>query len=608
MKQLLFFFTTILLTLVSTTSVYATAAIASTFPQQIVEDISLVSSSGSGAVTASASISDKIKNYNLDPIASKIANNLISRATNDTLTWINSGFQGGGPGFIVNPDAYFKNVANQEIRIQLDSINKSNSPYKNAISVALIKNIRTGRTTVGAQLNTTLFSTIQQETCTPSNLTKIATQQVDSAVSTSQEDTLLTRSEKIEKTRTSLYNSFCTGSAISDPQAQAKLQSCFNNGACGGMASTLAAYNPANTLYGQSLLAIGTTKEASQEKIETQKTKTLGGLIPKEVCTERLTVYDTDNPFPPGEGPCVAWNTETPVEAVRAKLDQAITGAYGKISNVHGFGDLLGNLAETFLTNQVEKALYKGLSSVVASKGNTGNINVTYDNLLANNGKALPANLLPTTPAAIASLPLSVQMTKALNYCNKPPEEKKSAISPLCDHMTSAMKTKAVDTSFVIQTETYLKALNTLETCSKDSPDSSYKDKVEKRKTRLEEFGIGSTGDEIKKRLSLFDGTMSKLSTFVIQTVEGKDNAGTSALTEYSTIMSNSDIMIPLQQEKIDARILASLKKQADTDSPALNSAISSCQETLCTDNFKGGCQDQSNRTTPPIEIGGGGE
>lgn len=549
------------------------------------------------SVTSANSIATKIKDYSLNPIATKIANNLINRALNDTYSWMKSGFQGGGPGFIVNPDAYFKNVANQEIRIQLDSINKSNSPYKNAISVALIKNIRSGRTTIGAQLNTTLFNTIQQETCAPQNLDKIATQQVDSGLGTNLADSSLTRAEKIQKAKATLSNTFCTGTTNSDPQAQAKLQACFNNGACGGMASTLAAYNPANTQYGQSLLAIGTVKEKEKEKVETQKGKTVGGLIPKEICTVRLQVDDTDNPYPPGEGPCVEWNTQTPVELVAEKFKQTVSQNFGKINNVQGFADLLGGLAENFLSNQVEKALYSGLSSSLSSGNSKGNLNLTYDNLLSNSGKALPAELLPKSPAAIAKIPLTLQITKAVNYCANQKDDKKMSLSQICNHIDSIKKTNTIDKSYFNYASNYLALLNRLQTCSENGGGQSYATTVSERKSKLDSFSNLSL---VQKRISLYDQSMTKLSIIVIQIAEGNDTITSNALIAYSSLASDEGTIIPYLQEKLASNDYDSLKRVVDFDIPTIQKDATACEATLCTGNFRGGCSDPSN--TPPSD------
>jgi hypothetical protein len=105
--------------------------------------------------------------------------NLVNRFTEDTIRWINSGFQGGGPAYIVNPQAYFKNVANREMELQLASIQGTNNIFGNAIIGTAIQSVRNGRLPTGKQLNYTLSNTVQNSLCTEANITQMATKAIE---------------------------------------------------------------------------------------------------------------------------------------------------------------------------------------------------------------------------------------------------------------------------------------------------------------------------------------------------------------------------------------------------------------------------------------------
>ncbi len=53
------------------------------------------------------------KEYFLDGIVTSASKVVISNLTQSIVSWINSGFQGGGPGFVTDPEAYFTDMADQ---------------------------------------------------------------------------------------------------------------------------------------------------------------------------------------------------------------------------------------------------------------------------------------------------------------------------------------------------------------------------------------------------------------------------------------------------------------------------------------------------------------
>jgi len=64
------------------------------------------------AITSIGINSMWIKEYALDAVAYQVMNLVIERMTASTVNWINGGFK-GSPGFITNPDAYFKDLGDK---------------------------------------------------------------------------------------------------------------------------------------------------------------------------------------------------------------------------------------------------------------------------------------------------------------------------------------------------------------------------------------------------------------------------------------------------------------------------------------------------------------
>jgi hypothetical protein len=164
--------------------------------------------------------------------------NLINRFSEDTIRWINSGFQGGGPAYVVNPQAYFKNVANREMELQLASIQGTNNIFGNAVIGSAIQTIRTGRLPTGKQLEYTLSSTVQRSLCTEENITRMATQSVDEGLAIGPVGA--SRNVQIAQRKQLLYSQLCVQNAATNVGLQRTLSSCFAaDFNCGGWSAWL---------------------------------------------------------------------------------------------------------------------------------------------------------------------------------------------------------------------------------------------------------------------------------------------------------------------------------------------------------------------------------
>ncbi len=553
-------------------------------PSNLAQNITQVAKSAASnayqAISSSAELATKTKEFSLDIVATKIAQDMINRAAGDTVNWINSGFQGGGPGFIVNPEAYFKNVANQEIRIQLDSINKSTvDPFKNAVSVAIVKNVRDGRSSIAAQMQYTLTDTIRQETCSTANLQSIAESQVSQGLSAGTSNTNLSQSEQIEKRKGELYQEFCTPGSKTNVQSQLKLQTCYKSGACGSWGSLASSFNPVNTEYGRiamakSNLAIKTTKQA-----ETAKAEVGDGIIPEKVCQVRLQVDDKDKPYPAGEGPCKEWNTKTPVSSIKNELYKSQTGEYSKLKNADELGEIIGNA----LLNQATKSLYGGLNTAIQKAG-VGLLNVTFDNLLANKSKSLPSDIIKKDNSDDTSLPPleQVNLARATTICTNMPPSKKDSLISLCDHLSSNRASQIIDTEFRTAILNFSSSVARLDSCARDAKEvnppssniSTWEDNNNTRKDSLAGFDVGG----LNKRTSVYPSSLLTLSTYIVNIASSTDDGKLSIiLNNYGQNIENEDKFIRFSQEKISGVDFFSFKSQVGNDHNRLTGQVNSC-------------------------------
>lgn len=88
-----------------------------TFAESLASAISEAGSLAESIVQTGLAYSDYTKEYILDPLAYYAGRQLLSQAVDQTVRWVNSGFQDGAqPYFITNPESFFKDTATKETR------------------------------------------------------------------------------------------------------------------------------------------------------------------------------------------------------------------------------------------------------------------------------------------------------------------------------------------------------------------------------------------------------------------------------------------------------------------------------------------------------------
>lgn len=283
----------------------------------------------------------------LETAISIFISQLIDRFTQDTINWINSGFQGGGPAYIVNPNAYFKNVANRQMEQELAGIQKTGNIFGDAIIGTAIQGVRTGRLPTGKQLNYTLGNTVQQSLCNEANLTRIATQQVDSGLTVgpyNRDGREASRNAQIAQKRQLLYTQMCSRSPNGNVNMQKSLTNCFaQDFNCGGWAAFLdLGTNPDNTEYGQTVHAAQLIASGVANKDTASRAEIINGLLSKKKCTKRepITAADRDdNPnITQDQMPCLEERVETPAAAVADALQSAIGAGPNRVAASRGTG------------------------------------------------------------------------------------------------------------------------------------------------------------------------------------------------------------------------------------------------------------------------------
>ncbi|HRH30797.1 MAG TPA: hypothetical protein PK886_01875 [Candidatus Paceibacterota bacterium] len=85
----------------------------------------------------SSQIGSFIKENCMDPIARSVSQQLLAKLTENTINWINTGFN-GNPFYIKDFDSYVTSVADNSIKSTASKISQSNSPFSAKISSSLI--------------------------------------------------------------------------------------------------------------------------------------------------------------------------------------------------------------------------------------------------------------------------------------------------------------------------------------------------------------------------------------------------------------------------------------------------------------------------------------
>jgi hypothetical protein len=305
------------------------------------------------------------KEFILDPLVSTLAGEMLQQFQQDTIRWIKSGFQGGGPAFIVNPNAYFKNLANKEIEFQLNSLKSNQNVFSNSVIGNVITSIRGARSVTGAQIQYTLGNTIQNSLCTEANLNKLATESVDGGLSVGTGSD--SRESQIANRKAQLRSQLCGTNATNNVATQKKLSTCFdNNFYCGGWSAWLdLTTNPSNSQYGQTIIASQNVAKTSQQKQTLASQELVNGLMPKKKCTKYGNGFDDEGNSTGFNQICIEEEVEIPALTVASQLTSTIQGAVDKITNADEISELLSQLA----INYLKQTFYTSIKTAINGNG-----------------------------------------------------------------------------------------------------------------------------------------------------------------------------------------------------------------------------------------------
>lgn len=339
----------------------------------IVFDPTAIVQTFSSAATLLKQFDDTILYRILVNAANIFVTNLINRFTEDTIRWINTGFQGGGPGYIVNPKAYFNNVANREMEIQLSSIQGTNNIFSNAVIGTAIRTVRGGKLPTGNQLEYTLSNTVQSSLCTEANITQMAIKAIDGGLTVG--GIGMSRDAQIAQRKQLLYSQLCTRSPNGSAALQQSLTNCFAaDFNCGGWSAYLdLGTNPNNTEYGQTIRAGQLIAAGVASKDAFAKAEIINGVLSTKKCTKYMANDDEGNPYPEGTAPCLEEKVQTPAAAVSGLLQSAIGAGPNRAAASTGTG------IEGILTSLLVATLNKITSSAFSKDApNGGGLNTSY--------------------------------------------------------------------------------------------------------------------------------------------------------------------------------------------------------------------------------------
>lgn len=134
-----------------------------TFAESLASAISEAGSLAESIVQTGLQYSDYTKEYVLDPLAYYAGRQLLSQAVDQTVRWVNSGFQDGAePYFITNPEGFFKDTATKETRKFITQTTGINTIYgQDLIKRAIERN----RDTYQKKLTYTLADRVLTSAC-----------------------------------------------------------------------------------------------------------------------------------------------------------------------------------------------------------------------------------------------------------------------------------------------------------------------------------------------------------------------------------------------------------------------------------------------------------
>ena len=338
---------------------HATSIIASTFPQQLVQQISDLVGNASVANTSISTTVDMLNNTIIKPIGTGLINVAQQQIANDIINWANGGFE-GQPLIISNPEKFIKNQGMIQVKIALDQI-PEDSIYGDSIFNSLVDQYKDGED-AAAQLKALSKSNIpgiiQSNLCNDEALTALATEDVEDA------EGHITVAD-VTNRKTELFNYACTGNADTDPATAAKImelndQVAANRGGAdlGGWDKWLAVTGGDNT-YTKSMIAKNIPEKKAAEAKETAKNEIYSGAGPvsQTKCVEWSEAQAGE------DAQCLKEETLTPGEQIGGALTAAANSGLDRLTNLTGEGltSLITSLALTKLT--------AGLNKKVATSG-----------------------------------------------------------------------------------------------------------------------------------------------------------------------------------------------------------------------------------------------
>lgn len=391
----------ICVTLFSPLGVFAAAAVAgaSTLFQQLYDNITQTAMAGNDLTQTGLQVGEKVRTYALEPILRQLAARMIIQMQNDTLNWIRSGFHGAGPAFVVNPDAYFKNVANEAIQPQLTAISKDlGNIFGKSVAANIIIGTRVARSLTADQLEYTLGNSIQKSLCNEANITRMAQEDIKNGLTVSGKvcvawgdyadaDVTATTerpciqwagnnqsdNQKLANKKRELYNSLClkqSTNSVANLKMQQNLNTCFNNNFnCGGWDAWLGlTTNPNNNAYGQISRASTKIAEITNKKTKEVSDQMVNGIMAKTKCVPGYLNTDdaAGNPLPEDQQTCGKTEVVTPGAAVANALMGAQQSGSQQAASTNGIG--LESILSALTTGILRRA-QEGLISNAQSRG-----------------------------------------------------------------------------------------------------------------------------------------------------------------------------------------------------------------------------------------------
>lgn len=242
----------------------------------------------------------KFKETCLDKIAYNVAKQSLAKTSARTLNWVNTGM-GGNPFYVLNQDAYFKSIADEQIKKYLETLPERNSVFGTDIRNSIISQI-TGRGT--------------------------------------------------------------SSSGIDDSYAGTRLKKFnedFRNGGWDMWIATLEDdYNPIGAYFqessrlGQSIDRA--TLSVQQELLQGQ------GFLSQKKCAKyesKSWMLDPNSPdYDPTYKPsCLEWKTVTPGTIIADQAKTALQSPFRQLENIDEFNEILGALFTKILNNLLNKGV-----------------------------------------------------------------------------------------------------------------------------------------------------------------------------------------------------------------------------------------------------------